>query len=383
MNIKRLTLALVLSLAAVFPDAAARSSRGVTSKSFGALSDGTPTLIYRLVNSSGASMEVTDYGCRVVRISVPDRNGKIDDVVQGCGDIRTFETGKERFFGPVIGRFGNRIDGGKFTLDGVEYKLNANEKFDGEPVICHGGVNGFDRKVWNSEPLVEKHRVGVRFTRLSPDGEEGFPGNMNCTVTYWWSDDNAFRIEYEATTDKPTVVNLSNHTYFNLKGQDGGYVMDHILKVDADKYFPNNSHFVPKGGAEPVAGTPFDMREPHRVDYAIDTPNEHFITMRGFSVCWYLNKPLGQFGKAADLYEPRCGRGVETWTTEPGLLTFTARSFNEKMIGKNGKPMEKFGGMLLETIHFPDSPNRPDLPSTVLRPGETYRSTTEYRFYAR
>lgn len=383
MNIKRLTLALALSLAAVFPDAAARSSRGVTCKSFGTLSDGTPTQIYRLVNSSGASMEVTDYGCRVVRISVPDRNGKIDDVVQGCGDIRTFEIGKERFFGPVIGRFGNRIDGGKFTLDGVEYKLNANEKFDGEPVICHGGVNGFDRKVWNSEPLVEKHRVGVRFTRLSPDGEEGFPGNMNCTVTYWWSDDNAFRIEYEATTDKPTVVNLSNHTYFNLKGQDGGYVMDHILKVDADRYFPNNSHFVPKGGAEPVAGTPFDMREPHRVDYAIDTPNEHFITMRGFSVCWFLNKPLGQFGKAADLYEPRCGRGVETWTTEPGLLTFTARSFNEKMIGKNGKPMEKFGGMLLETIHFPDSPNRPDLPSTVLRPGETYRSTTEYRFYAR
>ena len=312
MNLRRIVLLVLLTASAVITADARKARRGVTSVDFGTLSDGEPTLLYRLVNASGASMEVTDYGCRIVCVNVPDRNGKIDDVVQGCGDIRTFETGKERFFGPVIGRFGNRIDGGKFTLDGVEYKLNANENFNGEAVICHGGVNGFDRKVWRSEQLKEKDRVGVRFTRLSPDGEEGFPGNLNCSVNYWWTDDNTLRIEYEATTDKPTVINLSNHTYFNLKGQDGGYVMDHRLQVDADSYFPNNSHFVPKGGPEPVEGTPFDMREAHRVDYAIDTPNEHFSTMRGFSVCWRLNKPTGAFGKAADLYEPRSGRGVET-----------------------------------------------------------------------
>jgi aldose 1-epimerase len=192
-----------------------------------------------------------------------------------------------------------------------------------------------------------------------------------------------FRIEYEATTDKPTVVNLSNHTYFNLKGRTGGYVMDHILQVDADNYFPNTNHFVPRGQAESVENTPFDMREPHRVDYAIDTPNDHFRTMFGFSVCWELNKPLGEFGKAADLYEPRSGRGVETWTTEPGLLTYTGRGFNESIVGKGGKPIEKFGGMLLETLHYPDSPNRSDFPPTVLRQGEKYTSVTEYRFYSR
>jgi aldose 1-epimerase len=328
-------------------------------------------------------MEVIDYGCRVVGISVPDRNGTLDDVVPGYSDIRSFETGKERFFGSVIGRYGNRIDNASFTLDGATYNVGANETLAGAPVHCHGGFMGFDRVMWNAESLTEENRVGVRFSRLSPDGEEGFPGNLDCTVTYWWTNDNVLRIEYGATTDKPTVVNLSNHTYFNLKGQTGGYVMDHILQVDADTYLPNTDHFVPKSGPESVVGTPVDMREPHRVDYAIDTPNEHLRTMFGFSVCWVLNKPAGEFGKAADMYEPRCGRGLETWTTEPGLLTYTGRGFNEQIVGKGGKAIEKFGGMLMETLHFPDSPNRPDFPSTVLRPGEKYSSVTEYRFYAK
>lgn len=355
----------------------------VETESFGCLSDGTEVTLFRLTNESGAYMEVIDYGCRVVSISVPDRNGVIDDVVPGYGDIESFETGRERFFGSIIGRYGNRIDNAAFTLDGTVYNVSANERLDGAPVHCHGGFKGFDRVMWDAAPVTGEGCAGVRFKRLSPDGEEGFPGNLDCTVTYWWSDDNVFRIEYEAVTDKPTVVNLSNHTYFNLKGQTGGYVMDHILQVDADRYLPNTSHFVPKGDAEPVAGTPFDMREPHRVDYAIDTPNEHLRTMFGFSVCWVLDKPLGEFGKVADLYEPRSGRGVETWTTEPGLLTYTGRGFNENIVGKGGKPIEKFGGMLLETLHFPDSPNRPDFPSTVLRPGERYSSTTEYRFYSK
>lgn len=352
-------------------------------RTFGMLADGTETMLFRLTNSSGAWLEVTDYGCRVVGIGVPDRSGAIDDVVPGYGDIESFESGKERFFGSIIGRYGNRIDNACFTLDDTTYHVSANETLDGSPVHCHGGFLGFDRVVWDAVTLTEPDRIGVRFTRLSPDGEEGFPGNLDCTVTYWWSEGDVFRIEYEATTDKPTVVNLSNHTYFNLKGQTGGYVMDHMLQVDADSYFPNTSHFVPKGEADPVAGTPFDMRIPHRVDYAIDTPNEHFRTMFGFSVCWKLNKPAGKFGKAADLYEPRSGRGVETWTTEPGLLTYTGRAFNEGIVGKGGKSIEKFGGMLLETIHFPDSPNRPDFPSTVLRPGERYISVTEYRFYSK
>ena len=360
-----------------------RGGPWVTSADFGHLSTGEQVTLYTLRNPSGAYVEVIDYGCRVVAIGVPDRRGLIDDIVPGYDNIESFETGKERFFGALIGRYGNRIDGARFSIDGEQYSVVANEHFDGEPVQCHGGIKGFDRVMWQGEPIVETDRVGVRFSRISPDGEEGFPGNLDCKVTYWWTNANVLKIEYAATTDRPTVVNLSNHTYFNLKGRSGGYVMDHRLQVEADSYLPNTNHFVPKGAAESVEGTPFDMREPHRVDYAIDTPNEHLRTMRGFSVCWVLRKPLGEFGKAADLWEPRSGRGVETWTTEPGLLTYTGRGFNEKIVGKGGVPVEKFGGMLLETLHFADSPNRPDFPTTVLRPGEKYYSTTEFRFYAK
>lgn len=349
---------------------------------FGSLSTGEPVTLYRLSNSSGASMEIIDYGCRIVSISVPDRNGTLDDVVMGYGDIESFEHGAERFCGALIGRYGNRINGAEFYLDGRCVKLTANEMLGGKPVHIHGGNVGFDRVMWRGETLVEDGCVGVCFSRVSPDGEEGYPGNLACNVTYWWSEDNTCRIEYTATTDQPTVVNLSNHTYFNLKGQQGGYVMDHILQVDADYYLKNNEQFVPEGEALPVAGTPFDMREPHRVDYAIDTPNEHIRIMRGFSACWPLRNRTGQLLRAASLWEKRCGRGVEVWTTEPGLLTYTGRGLNQNIIGKGGRPLEKFGGMLLETLHFADSPNRPDFPSTVLRPGERYYSVTEFRFYS-
>ncbi len=355
----------------------------VTTEDFGALSSGEPVTLYRLSNGTGACMEVIDYGCRIVRICVPDRDGVIGDVVCGYGDIESFEGGKERFFGALIGRYGNRISGASFPLDGETVSLTANETLGGKPVHLHGGTKGFDRVMWQGEPLVEEDRAGVRFTRLSPDGEEGYPGNLQCAVTYWWTRENTCKIEYEAQTDRPTVVNLSNHTYFNLKGDQGGYVMDHILWVNADSCLQNNAQFVPDGPAVPVEQTPFDMREPHRVDYAVDVPNEHFRLMRGFSACWVLRDWDGTLARAADLWEPRSGRGVETWTTEPGLLTYTGRGLNEKMIGKNGVPLEKFGGMLLETLHFADSPNRPDFPSTVLRPGERYYSSTEFRFYAK
>ena len=371
-------------LAAALLTACTPRTPDVTTEAFGTLSTGEPVTLYRLSNGTGSSMEVIDYGCRVVRICVPDRSGRIDDVVVGYGDITSFETGSERFFGALIGRYGNRIGGASFPLDGDTVYLTPNETLGGRPGHLHGGTKGFDRVMWQGEPLLEADRAGVRFSRLSPDGEEGYPGNLACTVTYWWTKDDVCRIEYEATTDKPTVVNLSNHTYFNLKGvDDGGYVMDHVMQVEADRYLPNDARFVPLGPSESVEGTPFDLREPHRVDYAIDTPNEHLRTMRGFSVCWVLRSQTGELARAADLYSPRSGRGVETWTTEPGLLTYTGRGLNGRMIGKNGVPLEKFGGMLLETLRYPDSPNHPEYPSAVLRPGETYHSTTEFRFYAR
>lgn len=373
-----------LCFAATILTACTSQITNVSVEPFGTLSTGEPVTLYRLTNETGASMEVIDYGCRVVRICVPDRNGRIDDVVVGYGDITSFETGSERFFGALIGRYGNRIGNASFPLDGDTVYLTPNETLGGRPGHLHGGTKGFDRVMWQGEPLLEADRAGVRFSRLSPDGEEGYPGNLACTVTYWWTKDDVCRIEYEAATDKPTVVNLSNHTYFNLKGvDDGGYVMDHIMQVEADRYLPNDARFVPLGPSEPVEGTPFDLREPHRVDYAIDTPNEHLRTMRGFSVCWMLRSQTGELARAADLWEPRSGRGIELRTTEPGLLTYTGRLFSPKVVGKGGRAVEKFGGMLLETLHYPDSPNHPEYPSAVLRPGETYHSTTEFRFYAK
>ena len=352
---------------------------GVTESSFSCLSTGEPTKLYTIVNRRGASMQLLDYGARIVSVRVPDRNGKMGDVVVGFGDIGNFEK-KDRFIGPVIGRYGNRIDRSSFTLDGVLYALTPNETFGGEPVQCHGGPEGFDRFIWDSEPVSGSGRLGVRFHRLSPDGEQGYPGNLDVSVTYWLTDDNAVRIEYEALTDKSTVVNLSNHTYFNLKGDAGGYVMEHLLQVEADSCIQNNTHFCPDL-ILPVKGSPFDFREPHRVDYRIDMPDEHLRIMHGMSACWVVRDWDGTLRKVADLYDRGSGRGVETWTTEPALLTFTGRSFDGSYEGKYG-PIEKFGGMLLETIHFPDSPNQPRFPSTVLRPGEKYSSVTEYRFYA-
>lgn len=270
-----------------------------------------------------------------------------------------------------------------FTLDGVKYVVDANENFDGEPVQCHGGTVGFDKFLWEGEALEEPGRVGVRFHRLSPDGEQGYPGNLDTYVTYWLTDDNTVKIEYDATTDKPTVVNLSNHTYFNLRGPEGCYVMEHLLQVEADTCVQNTTRYCPDL-LLPVDDSPFDFREPHRVDYRIDTPNEHLRIMKGMSACWVLRDWDGSLRKAANLYDPKSGRGIETWTTEPTLLTYTGRGFNADKYsnGKHG-PIDKFAGMLLETIHFPDSPNQDRFPSTVLRPGESYHSETEFRFYAR
>ena len=274
---------------------------GVSVSDFGNLSTGEPTKLYTIVNRSGASLQLLDYGARIVSIKVPDRDGKIGDVVVGFGDLDSFEH-KDRFIGPVIGRYGNRIDHSAFDLDGVHYNLVPNESFDGEPVQCHGGPQGFDRFVWESEPVQEEGRAGVRFHRLSPDGEEGYPGNMDAWVTYWLTDDNVVKAEYEATTDSPTVVNLSNHTYFNLKGDEGGYVMEHLLQVDADTCVQNNTHFCPDK-LLPVEGSPFDFREPHRVDYRIDMDNEHLRIMHGMSACWVLRDWDGSLRRAADLYD--------------------------------------------------------------------------------
>lgn len=370
------------------------NTMNISVRDFGALSSGEETHLFTIVNPSGASISVSDYGARIVSINVPDRDGNLGDVIVGHGCIKDFENG-DRFMGCILGRYGNRINNSSFRIDGTEYHVSANENLNGTPVHLSGGSVGFDRFVWDSEVIEEQGRAGVRFSRLSPDGEEGYPGNCLCHVTYWWDEGNVCRIEYEAVTDKPTVINLSNHAYFNLKGSEGGYVMDHLLTVDADSCIQNNSQYCPDY-VLPVEGTPFDFRKPQRVDYRIDMPHEHLRIMKGMSACWKLNgfkgnRTDGSKGcmdstavlfKAAELYEPRCGRGMETWTTEPFVLTYTGRGFDGSRMGKYG-PIEKFSGMLFETIHAADSPNQERFPSTILRPGETYRTSTEFRFYTK
>lgn len=368
---------MIMSAAAVL--AAGAKTPAVESRPFGRLSTGETVTLYRINGGDGAYMEVIDYGCRVVSINVPDREGKLIDVVPGYDNIGDFENGSERFFGALIGRYGNRIAEGSFMLDGKLVELTLNENLAGHPGHIHGGEKGFDRVMWHAEPVAD----GVEFTRVSPDGEEGYPGNLECKVTYRFTPDNVWIANYEATTDKPTIVNMSNHTYFNLRGANAGYVMDNIMQVDADYYLPNTPWFTPIGLKEPVEGTPFDQREAATVDHALDTPNDALSNMRGYSVTWVLRDYDGTLRRVADLYQPESGIGIELATTEPGLLTYTGRLFSPRVVGKGGIPVKKYGGMLLETLHFPDSPNQPKYPTTVLRPGEKYSSTTEFRFYTR
>ncbi|MGV8093641.1 MAG: aldose epimerase family protein [Mangrovibacterium sp.] len=357
-----------------------RPSASITTRPFGTTLLGDSVTLYRLTNHSGAYMEVIDYGCRVLDINVPDRNGTLDDVVPGYGSLKDFELGDERFFGALLGRYANRIADGRFMLDGNDYQLTCNEVIDGRPGHLHGGKRGFDRVMWHAEPYSCGDTVGVRFSRLSPDEEEGYPGNLLCTVTYSWTPSNTWRIEYRATTDKPTIVNMSQHCYFNLKGRKGGTVLEHYLMVDADSMTPNNHYYIPKGDIVSVEGTPFDFRTYRKFPQKVDESNEHMRIMKGFSLNWVLNNQSGSLRRASVLYDPSSGRTMETWTTEPGLLVYTGRGLSEKIIGKGNKPINQYGGLIMETIHYPDTPNHPNFPPCVLRPDEQYYSVTEYRF---
>lgn len=355
-------------------------SLSITTRPFGTTLSGDSVTLYRLTNHSGAYMEVIDYGCRVVEIYVPDRNGNLDDVVPGYDVLKDFELGSERFFGALLGRYANRIADGRFTLDEVEHQLTCNETVNGRPGHLHGGQFGFDRVMWHAEPFYLGDTVGIQFSRISPDGEEGYPGNLVCKVSYSWMPNNTWRIEYYATTDKPTIVNMSQHCYFNLRGRKGGSVLEHNLMVNADSMTPNNQYFIPNGDIVSVEGTPFDFRIFREFPKKVDESNEHMRIMKGFSLNWVLNNQTGKLRQASILYDPSSGRTMETWTTEPGLLVYTGSGLSEKIIGKGGIPLKQYGGLIMETIHYPDTPNHPDFPSCVLRPGELYHSVTEYRF---
>jgi aldose 1-epimerase len=343
---------------------------GVTRASFGAIS-GQPVDIFTLRNANGIEIKATNYGGIITSIVVPDRNGRPGDIVLGFDDLQAYVKDSP-YFGAIVGRYGNRIAKGHFTLDGHTYTLAVNNG----PNHLHGGLKGFDKVIWHAEPLAGS--TGLVLSRRSPDGEEGYPGNLDVRVTYRLTDDNRLVIDYHATTDKATPVNLTQHSYFNLAGE--GDVLGHELTIDADRYTPVDANLIPTGELAPVEGTPFDFRKSTAIGARIDTPNLQLKNAGGYDHNWVLNRKGTGLQLAARVVEPKTGRTLEVSTTQPGLQFYSGNFLDGTLKGKGGRVYVKHAGLCLETQHFPDSPNHPDFPSTILRPGEQYDTQTVFRF---
>ncbi len=325
-----------------------------------------------LKNRKGMEVRLARYGARITSIKVPDRNGKMADVVLGYNTVDAYKTAKKKpYFGATLGRYAGRIAEGRFSLDGVEYKLARNNG----PNHLHGGTVGFDKVEWQAERL----ESGVRFTYRSPDGEEGYPGNLKVSVTYTLTPGNELKIDYVATTDRPTPVNLSNHSYFNLAGEGAESVLGHELTINADTMTPIGTNLVPTGLMIPVAGTPFDFRQPKAVGRDIEQENGQLKNGSGYDHNFVLNKE----GVAATLYDPSSGRCLEVLTDQPGLQFYSANFLDGTLVGKSGRLYARRSALCLETQHFANSPNQPDFPNTLLYPGEVYQTQTTYRFLVR
>jgi Galactose mutarotase and related enzymes len=332
--------------------------------------NGKPVSLYTLFNKNGMSVDITNYGAKIIRLMVPDKNGKFDDVVLAFDTLEEVIE-KEIYFGAVCGRFANRIKDGKFTLDGVDYQLPVNNGTNS----LHGGIHGFNEKVWTVKSSSQQELVLELF---SPDGEEGYPGNLTVTCTYTLSDDNEIKMHYEATTDKATIIGLTNHSYFNLKGAGNGTIRDHQLQVNADFYTVLDESFALTGEIRPVEGTPFDFRKPTVVDERVD--DEAFVPGWGLDNNWCIRKnQAGELALAGTVYEPTSGRKMETFTTQPGLQIYSG-NWIDKVTGKEGKVYDRQDAICLETQGFPNSPNIAHFPSPVLRPGQKYDEWCVYKF---
>lgn len=340
---------------------------------FGKTRDGAAVSIFTLNNGHGVEARITTYGGIVVSLRVPDRTGTPADVVLGFDSVEGYQANPGPFFGALIGRYANRIGHARFALGGVEYKVDKN---DGDNTL-HGGARGFDKRVWTARPLPDG---GLELTYLSKDGEEGFPGNLTATVTYHLTDSNELKIDYRATTDKLTVVNLTNHSYFNLKGEGSGDILGHLLTLDADRFTPVDAGLIPTGELRAVAGTPFDFRQPAAIGARIGQSDEQLKLGRGYDHNWVVNRTGTGLTRAARVEEPGSGRVLEVLTTEPGIQFYTGNFLDGTIHGKGGRVYGHRTGFALETQHFPDSPNKLKFPSTELKPGQTYRSTTVFRF---
>ena len=369
-------LGLSLMIATLPAHAAGLSSEH---KAFGKTNDGTPVEQYILRNSHGMQATVITYGATLQSLQVPDKNGKVDDIVLGFDDVQGYQAGTA-YFGATIGRFGNRLAGGAFELDGKRYQVPKN---DG-PNSLHGGSQGFDKHVWKAEPGKGKDAASVTLTYLSKDGEMGFPGNMKTEVTYSLTENNELRIEYKASTDKPTVLNLTNHSYFNLAGAGNGDVLQQLATLHASHYTPINDTLIPTGELAPVAGTPMDFSKPTAIGQNIkaDHPQLKFAEPKqgGFDFNWALDAKGDVSKLAADVSDPQSGRRLQLYTSEPGVQFYTSNFLDGTVKGKGGKVYSHWGAFTLETQHYPDSPNQPNFPSTRLDPGKTYSQNTVFKF---
>jgi aldose 1-epimerase len=351
------------------------SSQGISVAPFGELKDGTPVSLYTMTNRNGATMKVMNYGGIIVSLEVPDRDGEVIDVVLGYDSLAAYEK-QNPFFGSLVGRYGNRIAGGKFSLDGHQYTLATNNNGN----HLHGGNNGFDKAVWDVKEIPSEDGVALQLTYLSKDMEEGYPGNLDVTVEYTLTNDNTVKFDYKATTDKKTVVNLTQHTYFNLNGGQAD-ILSHELVLHADRFLPVDEGLIPTGELQPVAGTPFDFTKPVKIGERIEADHQQIQYGRGYDHCWVINGDGLKL--TAEVYDPMSGIEMTVHTTEPGVQFYTGNFLDGSLTGKKNVVYNQRTGFCLETQHFPDSPNQSEFPSVVLSPGETYSTLTTYKFGVR
>jgi len=342
---------------------------------FGKLSDGTQIDLYIIKHDDGSQIKITNYGATIVSLKVPDKNGNVEDVVLGFDKLDDY-INIRNFYGCVVGRLGNRLANGKFSIDSVEYNIPQNEGANS----LHGGVNGFDRMVWEAEQIIEENNPGIKLHYLSKDGEEGYPGNLDVTVKYTFSDNHELRIEYKVTTDKPTVKNITNHSYFNLSGNVKYDILNHELQLYADKFVPVREGLIPTGELRDVKNTPMDFRTPHKIGERINEDYEQLKLGLGYDQTWVFNEISDKPILNGSVYDPRSGRLMEIFTTEPGIQFYSGNFLDGSHAGLNGVVYKHREGMCLQTQHFPDSPNHPEFPSVLLLPGKVYSSVTMYKF---
>lgn len=358
------------------PPAAATRTASVTRERFGVAPDGKPVDVFTLVNSHGVRTRILNYGGIIQTLETPDRNGKLADVVLGFDSLQGYVKSSP-YFGAIVGRYGNRIARGRFTLEGKTYTLAINNG----PNHLHGGIKGFDKAVWDAQEFRSDTAVGVVLTHTSPDGDEGYPGTLRARVTYTLTERDELAIDIDATTDKPTIVNLTNHTYWNLAGDGTRDVLDHLMTIESNEIVPVDSTLIPTGPLMPVAGTPFDFRTPTAIGARIEDPHVQIQRGGGYDHTFVLNRGAGApLSPAIRVTEPTTGRTLDISTTEPGVQVYSGNFLDGSFAGKGGRVYRRRYGLALETHHYPDSPNQPSFPSVVLRPGETYRTRTVWKF---